>query len=185
MFWGKKFVGCTSLIRHALDYEISDRYDSTTCLESWICSVNVGHREISLKIQNVPDDESLDMSQFISENCVFILLYSITSESSYNEMEEMCQRVIWEKESSQEEFKVVIIGTKKDLESQRVVSKKQGEDFAIKVGCMFSEINTKNYEEVLDVFGTICEVTSDLKSKPRKKQSPSKEKVQKSGCNVS
>ncbi|KAJ5074300.1 ras gtpase-related [Anaeramoeba ignava] len=80
----------------------------------------------------------------------FIVVYSITDEYSFDKLENFLNEIYKYREV--EEFPIIIIGNKNDLEDRRVIKKEEGEEFAIKHGCPFYETSAKtryNIEETI------------------------------------
>ncbi len=70
-----------------------------------------------------------------------IIMYSITDRSSFNDVETMHQAILRTKDV--DEFPVIILGNKADLEHDRVVSTQEGEQLAKKLKCFFMESSCK------------------------------------------
>jgi GTPase KRas protein len=78
----------------------------------------------------------------------FLLVYSITSRSTFEEIALLQEKILKFKESSR--FPTVLVGNKCDLESDRVVSVAEGKAFADKHSMHFFETSAKdkiNHEE--------------------------------------
>jgi GTPase KRas protein len=67
----------------------------------------------------------------------FMLVYSITSRQSFEEIMTFRQQILRLK--GREHFPMIIVGNKCDLENERQVSKQEGEALARSFGCPFIE----------------------------------------------
>ena len=82
----------------------------------------------------------------------FVLVYSITSQATFNDLMEIKDQIIRVKEIGTN-VPLVLVGNKSDLEDERVVGKQQGESLARSFGCTFLETSAKlevNVNEVRD-----------------------------------
>ncbi|KAJ5074310.1 ras gtpase [Anaeramoeba ignava] len=80
----------------------------------------------------------------------FIVVYSINDKYSFNELENYLNEIYKYKKVN--DFPIIIIGNKNDLEDERQISKEEGNEFAIKNGCPFYETSAKtryNIEETV------------------------------------
>ena len=80
----------------------------------------------------------------------FLLVYSITDESSLEDMEEEWLRPILEAPREERRVAAVLVGNKCDLTSQRAISRETGERFAAQYSMPFFEASAKvrlNVEE--------------------------------------
>jgi len=88
---------------------------------------------------------------YIKDAHGIILVYSITAESTYSDIHdirEQCSRV-----KDSENFPVVLVGNKCDLESQRSVSKEDGKKLADKFNnCSFYEASAKTSVNSKEIF---------------------------------
>jgi len=71
----------------------------------------------------------------------FVLVYSITSRVSFEEIVQFRDQVLRAKEG--EKVPMVLLGNKCDLENDREVSKSEGEDLAKSFGCTFFETSAQ------------------------------------------
>eukprot|EP00005_Dracoamoeba_jomungandri_P000739 CAMPEP_0174257356 /NCGR_PEP_ID=MMETSP0439-20130205/6506_1 /TAXON_ID=0 /ORGANISM="Stereomyxa ramosa, Strain Chinc5" /LENGTH=208 /DNA_ID=CAMNT_0015340409 /DNA_START=109 /DNA_END=735 /DNA_ORIENTATION=+ len=80
----------------------------------------------------------------------FILLYSITSRKSFNELDRIRTKVI--RTTRYETIPIVLVGNKSDLEESRKVAKQEGEQKAQVWKCPFFETSAKLHVGVDDAF---------------------------------
>lgn len=71
----------------------------------------------------------------------FLLVYSITSRASFEELQDFHQAILRVKD--QDHFPVVLVGNKCDLEYERQVGMSEGRDLARRFGCSFLEASAK------------------------------------------
>lgn len=81
----------------------------------------------------------------------FLLVYSITSQSTFNDLEDLRDQILRVKDA--EDVPIILVGNKCDLEDERVVGKDQGQNLARQWSCVFMETSAKakvNVGEVSD-----------------------------------
>ena len=74
----------------------------------------------------------------------FLLVYSITKQETFEEIQALYARIIRVKEDDEILPPVVICGNKCDLENQRQVPRKDGEKLAEEYKCPFFETSAKD-----------------------------------------
>ena len=67
-------------------------------------------------------------------------MYDITNKSSFDSIPEIIKNI---KEIKGDDFPMILIGNKKDLEQDREIKKEEGEDLASKNGIEYFEISNK------------------------------------------
>lgn len=96
--------------------------------------------------------------QYMRNGEGFLLVYSITSRMSFEEIETFHQQICRVKD--RDYFPMVLIANKCDLESERQVSSQEGRDLAKQYGCHFVETSAKLRIHVDDAF---YEVVRDIR----------------------
>ncbi|KAL0067822.1 RAS1 protein [Marasmius tenuissimus] len=83
----------------------------------------------------------------------FLLVYSITSRNSFEEISTFHQQILRVKD--QDQFPVVVVANKCDLEYERQVGMNEGRDLAKHFGCKFIETSAKQRINVDEAFSTL------------------------------
>ncbi|KAL0572740.1 RAS1 protein [Marasmius crinis-equi] len=83
----------------------------------------------------------------------FLLVYSITSRNSFEEISTFHQQILRVKD--QDTFPVVVVANKCDLEYERQVGMNEGRDLAKHFGCKFIETSAKQRINVDEAFSTL------------------------------
>ena len=105
-----------------------------------------------------------------------MLVYSIADERSFQNVSKWHAQV---RELAPKEIKIILVGNKADLESERAVSYEAGKEYADLNGLGFFEVSALSGKNVREVFQQMGErILQDLESPEPKKNlvSPSKEK---------
>ena len=135
--------------------------------------------EESYRKQVIVDDENslldiLDTCEYDEEYKVlrdtslrsgqgFILMYSITSRESFDSLTEFHTAVTDIKLKIMEDnTPLIIIGTKCDLDSERQVSKEEGEEFANMLECPFFEASSKDR---INIDEPMCQLVRLIRNK--------------------
>ena len=79
-----------------------------------------------------------------------MLVYAITSRSSFDEITSFREQILRVKDS--DTVPMVLVGNKCDLESEREVPKDKGEELAREIGCKFMESSAKTKVNVTEAF---------------------------------
>ncbi|KAH9852199.1 ras family-domain-containing protein [Lenzites betulinus] len=83
----------------------------------------------------------------------FLLVYSISSRPSFDEVSQFHQQILRVKD--EERVPVVLVGNKCDLEYERQVGSNEGRDLARHFGCRFIETSAKTHINVDEAFSEI------------------------------
>jgi small GTP-binding protein len=79
----------------------------------------------------------------------FVLVYSITSQSTFNDLQDLREQILRVKDT--EDVPMILVGNKCDLEDERVVGKDQGQQLARSWNCEFLETSAKQKINVNEV----------------------------------
>jgi GTPase KRas len=80
----------------------------------------------------------------------FLLVYSITSRQSFEEIQTFEQQILRVKDKDY--FPIILVGNKCDLEGERAVSKEEGQALARQFNCRFIETSAKSRVNVDNAF---------------------------------
>jgi len=100
----------------------------------------------------------------------FILVYSITAQSTFNDLPEKREQILRVKDK--DNVPMVLVGNKADLQDQRVITTEQGEDLARKFICKFLEASARTRMNIDKIFHEIIRqinATSPSQQKKTKK----------------
>jgi GTPase SAR1 family protein len=80
----------------------------------------------------------------------FVLVYSITSQATFNDLMDIKDQIMRVKDIGLD-IPMVLVGNKNDLEDERAVGTNQGESLARSFGCTFLETSAKSQFNVNEV----------------------------------
>ncbi|KAI5306342.1 Ras GTPase [Ascosphaera pollenicola] len=96
------------------------------------------------------EEYSAMREQYMRTGEGFLLVYSITSRQSFEEIMTFQQQILRVKDKDY--FPMIVVGNKCDLEGERVVSQQEGEALAREFGCKFIETSAKSRINVENAF---------------------------------
>ncbi|SJL00043.1 probable 24 kDa Ras-like protein [Armillaria ostoyae] len=164
-------VGKSALTIQFIQSHFVDEYDPTIegkYFDSITLSVVLIQRVDSYRKQCVIDDEValLDVldtagqeeygamrEQYMRTGEGFLLVYSITSRNSFEEISTFHQQILRVKD--QDTFPVIVVANKCDLEYERQVGMNEGRDLAKHFGCKFIETSAKQRINVDEAFSNL------------------------------
>ena len=114
--------------------------------------------------------------QWMREGKGFLLVYSITSSTTFDEVIMLRDKILRTKDDdSGENVPIVLAGNKCDLTDSRQVSTQQGQELAKEWGCTFYETSAKNKINNVDVFYAVVRLIREMEEK-KKNQNNNKPK---------
>jgi len=122
--------------------------------------------------------------QWIRECEGFVIIYSITAKTSFEQVSVFKEQVMRVKDS--DKLPIMLVGNKCDLEDKREVETHEGEALAKSIGCQFKEASAKTRINVEEAFYDLVREIRRGGPKPptnaKGKDAPAKPK--KSGCSL-
>jgi len=174
-------VGKSALTIQFIQQHFIDEYDPTI-EDSYRKQVQIGDEICLLDILDTAGQEeySAMRDQYMRTGQGFVMVYSITSRSSFDEIISFREQILRVKDKDY--VPVILAGNKCDLERDRQVTTMEGQDLAKSFGCPFVETSAKARINVDEAFhGLVKEIRRDA-LKDVKAGKPSKAK--KGGCSI-
>ncbi|KAL3420016.1 Ras-like protein [Phlyctema vagabunda] len=144
-------VGKSCLTIQLIQSHFVDEYDPT--IEDSYRKQCVIDEEVALLdvLDTAGQEEYSAMrEQYMRTGEGFLLVYSITSRQSFEEIMTFQQQILRVKDKDY--FPIIVVGNKCDLEGERQVSKQEGEALAKQFGCKFIETSAKSRTNVDNAF---------------------------------
>ncbi|KAJ2302186.1 RAS1 protein, partial [Coemansia sp. RSA 2705] len=147
-------VGKSALTIQFIQSHFVDEYDPTI-EDSYRKQCTIDNETAMLDVLDTAGQEeySAMREQYMRTGEGFLLVYSITSRNSFEEMPTFQQQILRVKD--RDYFPMMVCGNKADLESERQVGGDEGRDIANAFGCPFLETSAKTKTNVEDAFYTL------------------------------
>eukprot|EP01095_Lingulamoeba_sp_RSL-Kostka_P014646 TRINITY_DN646_c0_g1_i1.p1 TRINITY_DN646_c0_g1~~TRINITY_DN646_c0_g1_i1.p1 ORF type:complete len:189 (+),score=44.57 TRINITY_DN646_c0_g1_i1:188-754(+) len=143
--FGTRGVGKDAIVYTYVNNAYGDLEYYPIIEDSYRKQISVNEIDYMLDILISPinnDNDNKELHVKISTG--IFLVYSITSEESFNVIQEFIDEIIQIKGLEKEKIPIIIVGSKCDLEDKREVPTETGLEFAKKYRCPFYEISSKN-----------------------------------------
>ncbi|KAJ5067877.1 ras-like protein rasb [Anaeramoeba ignava] len=167
-------VGKSALTIQFLQNHFITQYDPTI-EETYRKQVVVDAKTYVLNILDTAgqEDYSAMREQYMRTGEGFLLVYSIISETSFSEIEDLRDQIVRVKDQSI--FPMVLAGNKYDLNDDRIIESKRGEELAKTFQCPFIETSAKTKHNVEECFHALVREIVKMRetnqqSKPKKKK---------------
>jgi len=167
-------VGKSALTIQLIQNHFIDEYDPTI-EDSYRKQVTIDDETCLLDILDTAGQEeySAMRDQYMRTGQGFILVYAITSRSSFDEIASFREQILRVKDK--DKVPMVLVGNKCDLESERQVTTSEVQELAKSFGCPFFESSAKTRVNVEESFyGLVREIRKQLNGEPNKKDKKKK-----------
>jgi|EP00769_Ergobibamus_cyprinoides_P001098 small GTP-binding protein len=166
---GSGGVGKSCLTVRFVKDKFLTRYDPTI-EDFYRKQVEVGGEAVMLDILDTAgqDEFSTLRDQYMRTGHGFILVYSVTSSTSFDDCRALHAQILRVKEK-EGDVPIVLVGNKCDLEEERAVSKEEGEALAAELGksVFFMETSAKENINVSELFiELVTRVKADMAANP-------------------
>ena len=123
-----------------------------TIEDSYLKQFDINGQKCMLQILDTAGTEEFIAMRdlYIKSGHGFVLVYSISSQATFNDLQEMKEQILRVKNT--QDVPMVLVGNKCDLEDERVVSKDQGQALARQFNCSFIESSAKLKANVFEIF---------------------------------
>jgi small GTP-binding protein len=168
---GSVSVGKSCLVNRFVTDDFVTDYDPTI-EDTWIKHVTCDGIVSKVEILDTAGQEIFKESCFenwVSEADTFILVYDITRVDTFNELDNVYNNIQQHKDGDVSAYPMIVVGNKKDLETQRLVKTEAGEAKAKEWNCKFLESSAKTKENVDEMVHTCIREVRRIKEEQEKK----------------
>mmetsp|Transcript_61014 Transcript_61014/g.97020 ORF Transcript_61014/g.97020 Transcript_61014/m.97020 type:complete len:197 (+) Transcript_61014:110-700(+) len=147
-------VGKSALTIRLVTDNFLDEYDPTI-EDSYRKQVQIDEQPALLDILDTAGQEEFSsmQDQWMREGKGFLLVYSITSKATFDEVAMLRDKILRTKDAENgQDIPIVLAGNKCDLEENRQVSADEGRKQAAEWNCGFFETSAKNKVNNVDCF---------------------------------
>ncbi|CAF1063257.1 unnamed protein product [Adineta ricciae] len=152
--FGSGGVGKSCLTMQFVQRIFMPRYDPTI-EDVYKKNVEIDGQQYSLEILDTAGTEEFSAMRdlYVKNSHGFILVYSITSQATFNDLTDFYERIIRIKDTEIDGTPpLVLVGNKSDLEDERAVGRQIGQELARRWDCTFLETSAKNLLNVNEIF---------------------------------
>ncbi|KAJ5073833.1 ras-like protein rasd [Anaeramoeba ignava] len=167
-------VGKSALTIQFLQNHFITQYDPTI-EETYRKQVTVDAKTYVLNILDTAgqEDYSAMREQYMKTGEGFLLVYSIVSRSSFEEIDDLRDQILRVKDASL--VPTVLVGNKSDLADDRVVEVSEGQNLAKTFQCTFIETSAKTRNNVEECFHALVREVVKMRelnqqTQPKKKK---------------
>ncbi|CAH8519363.1 unnamed protein product [Schistosoma guineensis] len=139
---GSGGVGKSALTVQFVQGIFVEKYDPTI-EDSYRKQIEIDNRQCMLEILDTAGTEQFTAMRdlYIKNGQGFVLCYSVTSQSSFNDLQGLHEQIQRVKDVSN--VPLIIVGNKCDLADERVVCREQGHALSRQLNCSFMETSAK------------------------------------------
>ena len=133
--------------------------------DSWRKTVTIDGVPYNLMILDTAGAEegSLLLENYIRKNNAFLAVYDVTNRSTFDALEEVCDKISRVKEVAKNGLPIVVCGNKCDCsDGERQVQTSEGQKFADSYGYPFIETSAKTGHNVEKAFFTVVRFCSNI-----------------------
>ena len=163
---GKSGVGKTSILTKFALNKFDENCASTKAHDKFETVVHTNNDEpVFLEVWDTVGQErykSLTRQYFRGADCA-IIVYDITNNDSFNCLEKDYISQVKEK-CDQDDMCIMLVGNKNDLQSQRKISKDDGNNLANKHGCNFCEVSANSGSHIYPLFRACAQQSITMQS---------------------
>ena len=176
-------VGKTAMTIQLCANHFVEEYDPTI-EDSYRKQVVIDEKPCLIEILDTAGQEEFTAlrDQWIRDSEGFLIIYSITSRSSFEHVNSIMDSIRRAKE--EENNVVVVVGNKCDLESKREVAFAEGQRAADMIQAMFRETSAKTRENVEDAFYDAIRSIRSLEAKSEEEQKRKVDKSKSKRCSL-
>lgn len=145
---GKSCMTVQLVSHHFVDFydpTIEDSYRKQTVIDDEVVQLDI--------LDTAGQDEYSAMrDQYMRTGQGFILVFDITSRSTFDELAVFAEQVSRAKDANLGSVPIVVVGNKCDLEPQRAVTTMEAQAFAVSIGASYIECSAKQRFNVEETF---------------------------------
>ena len=163
---GNSDVGKSSILLRFVDSIWNDSFVPTIGVDFKVKTVEIGEKKVKMQIWDTAGQERFRnvVSTYFRGSNGILLIYDITNKESFKNLESWLIEI--EKSASENVLKI-LIGNKSDLESEREISKEEGQAFANRNGMQFIETSAKMDTNVSEAFLALGKLMIEFNSSPK------------------
>jgi len=179
-------VGKSALTIRLVTDNFLDEYDPTI-EDSYRKQVQIDGKPALLDILDTAGQEEFSsmQDQWMRDGKGFLLVYSIVSRQSFDEVAMLREKILRTKDDDDgENVPIVMAGNKCDLENSRQVTAEEGQKLAEEWNCAFFETSARDKINNVECFYKVVQLIRELEARQLEEQSKKKIKRKKFVCTI-
>lgn len=167
---GSGGVGKSALTVQFVQGIFVEKYDPTI-EDSYRKQCEIENSQCMLEILDTAGTEQFTAMRdlYMKNGQGFVLVFSIIAQSTFNDLPDMREQILRVKDS--EDVPIMLVGNKKDLSDQRVVSSSSAQDMARNWNCRYLECSAKTRDGVETIFTDLIKLINAKNPTLNKKKS--------------
>lgn len=151
MLLGETEIGKTCLIQRYVNNSFGINYITTIGIDFQLKIVEIKGKTVKLQIWDTAGQECFKSitKNYFKTSHGFVLAYDITNRKSFECVNDWLKQI---RENGNKNIKIVLIGTKCDLDEERVVPIEEGEQLAKENKIQFFETSSKEEINITETF---------------------------------
>eukprot|EP01111_Echinosteliopsis_oligospora_P007380 TRINITY_DN222_c2_g1_i1.p1 TRINITY_DN222_c2_g1~~TRINITY_DN222_c2_g1_i1.p1 ORF type:complete len:188 (+),score=44.89 TRINITY_DN222_c2_g1_i1:117-680(+) len=161
-------VGKSALTIQFIQNHFIDEYDPTI-EDSYRKQVTIDEETCLLDILDTAGQEeySAMRDQYMRTGQGFLCVYSVVSRSSFDEISSFREQILRVKDKDR--VPMIVVGNKCDLQNERQVAEREGQDLAKSFACPFIETSAKSRVNVEESFYQLVrQIRTQIRSETKK-----------------
>lgn len=160
VFVGDSNVGKTSIISRFMYDHFDSNYDPTIGIDFLAKTHTVNNKTVRLQLWDTAGQERFRslIPSYIRDSSVAVVVYAIDNVCSFQAVDQWIKEVRNERDN---EVLIVLVGNKFDIEDERMVSRRRGEEKARENKAHFVETSAKTGFNVGKLFDMVAEELPD------------------------
>eukprot|EP01084_Bolivina_argentea_P032766 60660_1 len=151
---GDPGVGKSSILLRFADDNFMDNYINTIGVDFRVKTLTVDEKLVKLQIWDTAGCERFRtiQSAYYRGAHAIIVVYDITNEQTFDDVKQWLFEI---DRYANDEVVIFIVGTKVDLQNERIVNFDKGNSFAKEYGFKFCEVSAKSGENIRQLFNSV------------------------------
>ena len=145
-------VGKSSLTYRLINYSAPEEHDPTI-EDKFVTQVTIDNKQVTISVLDTAGQEDYQKSlldTWIDAGQGFLLVFALNDKDSFNDLDKKKARIDIIKK--REKCPIILVGNKSDLQNERKISRKEGEDKAKLWGASYIETSAINDDNCKNAF---------------------------------
>ncbi len=154
---GNSYVGKTCILLRFSEDKYNDDYEVTIGLNYKIKTLNINDNQIKMQIWDTSGEEKFKAiaKNFYRGAHGVLLIYDICEKNSFLDVKSWIEQII--ENTDNDDVVMILCGNKCDMEKERQISKKEGENLANSYKIPFFECSAKDNINIDEIFNTMAQ----------------------------